>query len=215
MNTDIKFNFGIEIDEAINLRESSKTNLMRANFKLIDLGAVNMIGDSIFANPRLNLKEYKKCNNQEFQWQAWYSDGFVINQYEEDEAETERTFADIDFTRLVRIHWSSNFETETDNDDKRVIISLDWTTGLFSFYNGITPQEVKETVLDASEFMKAEEKKLILKMVKRVSQTASLNPNAPVEVTLYNRYLLGYETAEKKVIICIEPNGYVHLWHNQ
>jgi hypothetical protein len=59
------------------------------------------------------------------------------------------------------------------------------------------------------------DKKLILFRRKRETFSAGVNGKKDLEMTgdqiVYIRYYLGYETADRKVLICIYPNGDVGI----
>lgn len=201
-------NFGQDIDDAIRVRESSKYNLSVAKMKLLELGAKTFSGGELVASlPNLDVEEYLRCNYQEFQWEAVMRDGSVLKQFQGDK---QHHFGHIDQKELVELRWVSNFTTDTSNQEKRVVVALNWTTGKFTFTNGLALGEVRN-VSDAG--FPEGERKLILKMVKRESTGVSFQDGDASEVTRYNRYILGWEAGDQKVILCVEPNGYTHLWH--
>lgn len=209
-NKPINYNFGLDIDELIRVRETSKYNLIQSKMTLLESGAKTITNGELSALPSLNKEEYIKCSNQEFYWEAEYKDGSILKQFE---GTKQHHYGNIDFDKLKVIKWVSNFIVETSNVDKRIIISLDWESGSWSFYNGLVPQEVKNLLWDNNEFLVNDNKKLILKMVKRESQSVGFPSNTISETTRYYRYILGWESKNKKIVLCIEPNGYTHLWH--
>jgi hypothetical protein len=171
------------------------------------LGAKTFTNGELSALPNLDVEKYEKCRNQEFVWEAEYDDGSVLKQFD---GAKQHHYGNIEQEKLKLIRWVSLFVVDTSNVDKRVIVSLDWKTGLWSFYNGIVSQELRAMVANGFSLDKP---KLILKMVKRESAGVGF-PGAVVnEITRYNRYILGWEAGGNKVILCTEPNGYTHLWH--
>lgn len=209
-NIPSKHNFGEDIDNLIRIRENARYNFAKSKSELIDLGAKTYSNGVLTALPNLDVAKYEKCKYQEFCWEAEYTDGTVIKQFQGDK---EHHFGDIDPLLLSTISWVSNFASDTSNLEKRVIVTLDWKTGKFIFMNGLALGEVRN-VSDAGFPNIEGEKKLILKMVKRESSGVSSGTDTISEMTRYYRYLLGWEFGEEKIILCIEPNGYTHLWHN-
>lgn len=209
-NIPSKHNFGENIDHLIRVRENARYNFAKSRLELIDLGAKTYSNGELMALPNLDLKKYEACKFQEFCWEAKYNDGTEIKQFQ---GSLEHHFGDLDQQRLSTISWISNFTSDTSNVEKRVIVTLDFKTGKFIFMNGLALGEVRN-VSDAGFPVGIEgEKKLILKMVKRESSGVSSGADAVSEITRYYRYLLGWEFGAEKIILCVEPNGYTHLWH--
>ena len=123
-----------------------------------------------------------------------------------------------DLENLRTIKLISNFNWPTDNEVKRVIISLDIKTGEFSFLNGFASQELRAKLSKPIEG----EKKLILFTRKRNSSNAgSLNSDDPMiqkfenESYFYNRFILGYEVSGKgKMAIMVLPNGNIEEFNS-
>ena len=205
----IDYNFGLDVDDMIRLRETSKFNLTSAKMALLNAGVKTITDGILQALPNLDVEKYEKCNFQEFSWEAEYEDGSVLKQFE---GAKQHHYGNIEQDKLKTLRWVSHFVVETSNEDKRVIVTLDWKTGLWSFYNGLVLQEVKAAV--AEGFPAGITPKLILKMVKRESSGVGFPGAAVSEVTRYNRYILGWEAGDTKVLLCVEPNGYIHFWHD-
>lgn len=160
----------------------------------------------------LNIGDYRRCKNQEFYWEAEYLDGTLIKQFEGD---VENHLGNIDQTQLKLIRWVSNFTWGTDNKEKRVIVTLDWATGMFDFQNGLVPQEVRAALMLGFKMVEKDvAAHLILKMRKMVSGEAGVDSGKVTptgRMWLYNRFILGWEVRDTKLAVCIEPNGYINL----
>lgn len=199
-------NFGLEVDDMIKRKEEAKLTLMRSKLVLLDMGVKALVDGQLIHLPNLDVEAYKKCANQEFAWEAEYLDGSVLKQFGDGK---QHHYGNIDQAQLKEIRWVSNFSDDTSNADKRVILTLDWKTGTFSLLNGFVMQDIRALFGEGQEG----DKKLILKMVKRQSVSVDIQTQVQGEALFYNRYLLGWEVADTKRLLCIEPNGYVHLWH--
>lgn len=145
---------------------------------------------------------------QDFEWKAIYEDGTELDQY----GDEEHHFGDIDQTRLAKVLFIGNFEIDTSNIEKRPIVTLDFKTGLFDFWN-CGPMEVRGKLVNPCPG----EKKLI--MFRRVRETFAAGAGGKtkgIELTgdkiVYIRYYLGYETKDgRKAIVCIYPNSDVGI----
>jgi hypothetical protein len=208
-NAELNRDFGKDVDSLISIKQKAKYDLVSATTKLMEMGTVVISGNKIVCSPRLSIKDYVKCNHQEYAWEAEYEDGTIIAQFQ---GEEQHHFGHIDQEKLSKFRWISNFECSTSNLDKRAIVELDFKTGKFSFLNGFAPQEIRALTDDI--YPRDEKAKLIMKMVKRQSNVVSFPDNTISETYRYNRYLIGWETKSKKVLLCIEPSGFVHLWYN-
>lgn len=197
-----KHNYGQLVDTLLQIKMRSRMDLTRSNIDLLELGAKTFTQDGVSCLPNLDLEKYLACNYQEFVWEAEYQDGTILKQFQGDR---QHHFGHIDQDKLKFLRWVSLFTVDTSNADKRVIVTLDWETGKFSFYNGLVGQETR-TIGDKG--FSGEKPKLVLKMVKRESSTVGIDSSSGGEVVRFNRYLLGYEGA----MICVEPNGNIHLW---
>lgn len=200
-------NFGQVVDMLIQIKERSRMDFTKSKIDLLELGVKTYVGDELHCLSNLDVAKYEACSHQEFGWEAEYKDGTVLKQFQ---GEKQHHFGHIDQEKLSILRWVSHFNTETSNEDKRVIVSLDWETGKFSFFNGFASQAAR--AMGDNCFRGDGEPKLILKMVKRVSHAVGINDGVTAEIMHYKRYILGYQTGDDKRIICIEPNGRVHLW---
>lgn len=201
------FDFGVEIDNTIKVREAGRYNFERAKMRLLELGAKNVVDGQLISAPGLDVEAYEASQQLEFTWEAEHLGGALIRQFQ---GKKQHHFGDIDQSKLLTIRWISNFSVDTSNADKRAIVSLDFKTGKFTFHNGFVPQFVRNV---ADEGFVGQNPKLILKFIRRSSVGVSFKEGQVVEETRYNRFLLGWETDAKKVVLCIEPNGYIHTWN--
>lgn len=203
-------NFGLEIDSLIKIKEEAKLSLVRSKMLLLDAGAKTLIGETLIHLPNLDVEKYKKCRNQEFSWEVEYREGLTLKQFD---GKKEYHYGSISQSALKKIKFVSNFTEETSNLEKRVVLTLDWVTGTWNLLNGFASKDVR--ALFDIPFPEGANPKLILKAVNRASATVDIQAETQADVVLYNRYLLGWEDVKlnKKVLFCIEPNGYVHLWH--
>lgn len=208
-------NFGLCVDEFVSGLEKAKYELRKNRIGLLDHGVKIVDANGyVMSSPGLDVMRYMRCGGQEFAWEAEYADGSVVRQFEEEGA--QHHFGDIDQTRLRFFRWVSNFVTETDNVEKRAIVTLDFKSQTWAFLNAFVKQETRgEIPVIPPGFVP----KLIMKMVKRQSAGAGVG-DADAERYLYNRYIVGFEAAESspvpgKVLLCVEPNGYVHFWHDK
>jgi hypothetical protein len=202
--------FGKEIDSLLQTKQTAKMNLATSTMELLQMGVKTIKGGTMSALPGLNVDEFNRCGQQEFSWESEDNHGKVLPQFQ---GAKQNHFGDIDQSKLSKFRWVSNFYCETDNTDKRAIIELDFLTGKFNFMNGFVPQEVRAKVDDI--FPAGESPKLILKVIKRESSAVSFPEGTVSETYKYNRYLIGWETKSRKVILCVEPNGFVHFWYNK
>jgi hypothetical protein len=212
MNKDINKN----IDALLQKRQTGVFDYTDSTQKLIELGVKignKSTGDlTIPANFGPYLDKYN-TSNLEFEWTAKYTDGTILNQFEGDQ---EHNFSHIDQSKLAHIEFVSNFNWPTDNVEKRIIVRLNWTTGLFEIINGFASQDVKSKVC-MEGFIG--EKKLILFTRKRISRAqgkisekfADLIPMMD-EIFYYNCFVLGYESTETKKVVIIRPNGIIELF---
>lgn len=209
---DLNRNYGVDIDNHIKVRDRAKLDLSQSRTGLINMGAQLVIGDQLFCTPSMDMRKFFACNNQEFSWEAEYEDGTLLKQFSGKE---QLHYGNIDQSKLKEIRWVSNFDYETANTEKRVIISLNFKTGVFTFTNGFAPQEIRG--ISFQEFKAGFVPKLVLKMIKRTSTSVGFIDGNVEEVMYYNRFLLGWESAQgsayvEKKVLCIEPNGFVHSW---
>ena len=146
----------------------------------------------------------------DFEWKAIYEDGTELDQY----GEKQSHFGSIDQSKLVKIQYISNFEISTQNPEKRLIVTLDFKSGVFDFWN-CGSQGVRAELLKPCEG----KKKLILFKRRREDFTVGvskekLEVRPTGERFTYTRYYLGYEAEGRKVIVCLYPNGEVGIENN-
>lgn len=201
-------NYGNDIDDFIKIRSTAKIDLIKSQAALLNAGVKSVKDGMLNYLPGLDVEAFVNCNNQEFFWEAEMKDGKIIRQFE---GKKQNHYGNIDQSQLKFFRWISNFDYETSNEEKRIIVSLNFGEGTFEFTNGYVPQEIRGAVINGYSKSPCSPK-LIMKMIKRVSNTLSY-PNGEVdEIYYYNRYLLGWEEGSNKIILCVEPNGFVHLW---
>ncbi len=210
-------NINKQIDTLLQKRQQGMLDYSNSTHELVELGVKigNKIdGDLTIPSSFQPYLDKYNVSNLEFEWEAEYNDGSKIKQFEGDE---EHNFSHIDQAKLKNIAFVSNFNWPTDNIEKRIIVRLNWITGMFELMNGFASQEVKNRIcLEEIEG----EKKLILFTRKRMSsaqgyigeKNANLIPMME-EVFYYNNFILGYEVSGvgKKVVI-IRPNGIIELF---
>lgn len=208
-----------KIDELLQIRQNGIFNYSKATRELINLGVkIGRKSDgalTIPSNFQPFLDRYN-VSNLEFEWLAEYKDGTKLAQYE---GEKSNHFGHIDQTKLKSLAFISNFNWQTDNQEKRVIVKLNWETGLFEFMNGFASQDVVEY---ACTNPLAGDRQLIMFIRKQYGFTAGdikddykeFIPNFD-EFFYYNRFVLGYKIpgGEKKVLI-IEPTGNINIFQN-
>jgi len=201
-------NYGLDVDELIKIRDDAKIKIIRSKMALLNMG-VKSVKDGVMSYlPGLDIYKFEKCDNKEFYWEAVYKDGNIIKQFD---GKKQNHYGNIDQSKLKLFRWISNFNDETDNKEKRVVVTLDFETGLFDFLNGYVPQEIRGELING--FDAGSSPKLILKVIPRTLITVSYPEGGTDEVYFYNRYLIGYEAGSKKVVLCIEPNGFIHFFN--
>lgn len=204
------------IDELIKTREEAKVNLARSTRELFIRGVKigrNSTGEiSLPASFDKYLDKYERSNS-EFEWEAEYFDGTILKQYDK----TEKCYKDIDQSKLKSISYISNFVYPTDNREKRIVITLDFERGAFTFMNGFCPQEIK---WELEKEFKPKEKTLHLLARKRnsfsigqINVEEELRPWIDIkdEYYMYNRYILGIRSPEGDKIISISPIGDISM----
>jgi hypothetical protein len=144
---------------------------------------------------------------EDWEWKAIYTDGQELDQY----GDKESHYGDIDQSRLDKIMLISNFDIDTSNQEKRMIITLNFKSGTFEFLN-CGPMEVR----DKLTVEVPGEKKLIFFTRRRKDFTAGVDKDSKMleptgEEIAYNRSYLGYECGDKKVVIIAYPNGEVEI----
>lgn len=209
----LNYDFGKDVDSLIRIKDRAKIDLVKSKIALLELG-VKTEKDGVLSHlPGLNISKYSENQNQEFGWEAEYKDGSVVRQFE---GKRQNHYGNIDQSKLKIFRWISNFDWATDSADKRVVVSLNFETGVFEFLNGSCPQEVRAETYQG--FPGMVNPRLVMKIIKRTSVSQSYPEGKVDEVMYYNRYLIGYESTpesptKSKKILCVEPNGSVHFWH--
>jgi hypothetical protein len=206
----ISRDYGQDVDAFIRVRDTAKMDLVKSRMFLLNAGVKTVKEGQLNYLPGLDVNKFIECANQEFYWEAEMKDGRIIKQFE---GKRQNHYNNIDQAQLKIFRWVSNFLYETSNLEKRVIVSLNFETGIFDFINGFVPQEIRAAVING--FIKLDFKtnpKLIMKLIRRTSTSLSYPDGAVDEVCYYTRYLIGWEFNGEKQILCIEPNGFVHLW---
>jgi len=210
-------NINEKIDNLLKIRQDAMFNYARSTNDLIDLGVkIKNKEDENITLPASFSKYLEKYNisNLEFEWEVKYKDGSVLRQFEGTE---QRNFSHIDQERLASISFISNFDWPSEaGQDPRIIVRLNWETGLFEFQNGFASQDVRATAcMNPLEG----EKKLILFSRKRFSSSnGEINDQYKEffpfedEVFYYNRFILGYETKSGTKALIIDPNGNIAIF---
>lgn len=193
---------------------AATSELIQMGVKINDLSTGQI---TLPANYAQFLHKYER-SNLEFEWRVTHTDGSKLEQFDELE---EHHFGHIQLDRLKLIQFISNFAWPTDNLEKRVVITLDFSTGLFDFMNGFASQEVRAALCEGPQ---PGIKKLILFARKRHSSTVGSVPeslqefiaNLNNEQLFYNRFVLGYELPDgTRRGVIISPNGQIELWNGK
>jgi len=204
-----KIDIGKFIDQKINERLNAQNTfnhtsieLMKAGVKFGTLSEDKVPTFEITKNYLPNFLNHL----EEYEWDVSYSNGDYLRQYD---IAGESHYGNIDQKKLKKIHLVSTFEGENDNQDRRVIATLDWEQGKIDVLNGIMSIEDRNTL---GTFSVLGEKKLILFKRVRFGHTIdSIAKEETGEVYMYKRYYCGFETKDKKIIVCLYPNGEVKI----
>jgi len=202
-------NVNTKIDQLLQIRQDANYNYTKATNELIEMGVkIGKKADGRLALPSSFQPYIDKYNisNSEFEWEVEYIDGKILKQFE---GSLQHNFSHIEQSKIKTVSYISNFLWPTDNKEKRVIVRLNWDTGLFDLMNGFAPQNVKsEICIDKDQCIK----KLILFQRKRFSSINGMF-NGEGDFFFYNRFVLGYETTEKnKRVVIIDPTGIIKLF---
>jgi len=210
-------NINKKIDELLQIRQDAMVNYARSTSSLIDLGVKikNKETDdtTLPASFEPFLDKYN-ISNLEFEWEVRYKDGSVLRQFE---GTDERKFSQINLEKIESVSFISNFNWPSEaGTDPRIIVTLDWETGLFTFRNGFASQDVRAVAcMNPLEG----EKKLILFAKKRFSSSSGeINDQYREffpfedEIFYYNRFILGYETNSGIKALIISPNGNIDIF---
>ncbi len=203
-----------KIDQFLLMRKEASAQMEKAIAGLYEMGVrfyqASEDGGAPEVTAAQNLIPRYEVTLQDFEWKAIYDDGGELDQY----GNQENHFGDIDQSRLAKIMFIGNFEIDTSNIEKRPVITMDFKTGLFEFLN-CGPMDVRGKLTRPC----VGDKKLILFRRKRETFSAGVNGKKDLEMTgdqiVYIRYYLGYETSDRKVLICIYPNGDVGIEENK
>ena len=205
------------IDALLKIRQEGMYNYSKCTRELIDMGV--KIGHKNTGDLTIPgvfepyLEKYNK-SNMEFEWEVMDKDGTILKQFDGD---IQHSFKDIKLDSMQSIAFISNFNWPTDNKEHRVIVRLNWETGLFELMNGFAPAEVREELCSKAPIGI---KKLILFTRKRFSSTyGEVNEKYPEffpmkdEFLYYNRFVIGYEVEGgwNKIAI-IDPTGIISLF---
>jgi len=206
-------NVNEQIDNFLKIRKVSVENLEGAIEGLYEMG-VRFFTPSEDGIPEIsaaqNLLPRYEATLEDFEWKAIYNDGTELDQ----NGEVESHYGNIDQEKLDKILLISNFDINTSNQEKRLVVTLNFKDGTFDFLN-CGPMEVRGK-LTTPCFGK---KKLIYFKRKRESFTAGVDTKSKLltptgEKITYQRYYLGYESPDKKVLVCLYPNGLVAIEDN-
>lgn len=200
-----------KIDTFLAMRKQATEMIEKAVTGLYEMGVrfyqASEEGGAPEVSAAQNLLPRYEATLQDFEWKAIYEDGTDLDQY----GEEEHHFGDIDQSQLAKVLFIGNFEIDTSNIEKRPIVTLDLKTGLFEFWN-CGPMDVRGKLANPCPG----DKKLIL--FRRVRETFAAGAGGKtkgIEITgdkiVYIRYYLGFETTNRKVLICIYPNGDVGI----
>lgn len=201
-----KDELGKIVDQHIRERVEAMKQLLKAEKELgklgVKIGNVNEDGLPEFEVGPNYLPQFA-YHLEEYEWEAIYKDKTSLRQHD---IGGDHHYGNIDQEKLKEIRYISNFYGENDNQERRVIATLNWISGKFDLLNAtISPEDRAKT----DEQAEADKKKLILFKRVRFGQTMEIGERIKPtpEVYFYKRYFLGYETKDKKFIICLFPNG--------
>jgi len=214
--TEKKEDIGKIVDKYIKQRVSALNQLIKAENELAKLGVkFGVLDENGIPSFELgdNYLPTFLYHLQEYEWEAVYKDGTILRQYGVD---GEHHFGDIDQENLKEIRYISNFEYPTDNKEKRIILTLDWETGKFDLLNGLLKPADDRAKL--SREVKGKKKLILFRRIRYGQMLGTTNaegnlvtPFPTDEIYFYKRYYLGYETKDRKILICLYPNGEVRV----
>lgn len=207
------------IDDLLRRRQEGMFNYSNATKGLLGMGVkIGKAGTGEITVPDSYQPFLDKFNisNLEFEWLVTYIDGTVLRQFEGDK---QHSFKDIDLGRIKSVEYVSNFIWQTDMAEKRIIVRLNWETGMFEFTNGFASQEVRAK---CCVMPLPGDKKLILFARKRMSSAVGESRNELKEFVsmmdeffFYNRFILGYQVSSGETMaVIIEPNGDIKMFEN-
>lgn len=203
------------IDELLQKRMQGYYDFVRSTEELVDLGVKIGQGENLELPKSFQkyLDQYE-ISNLEFEWEVEYTDGTTLKQFQGGQ---EHNFKHIDLSKLKSVAYISNFDWPTDMKETRIIVRLNWQTGLFEFMNGFAPQDVR-AVCCMNPL--PGDKKLIMFARKNNSGVAgqvtadSALSSMMGQYFIYNRFVLGYEVDGNKKAVMIYPNGEMRLFND-
>jgi len=200
-----------QIDECLQTRRKALYDLEKSIEKLYEMGVRFFTPNEEDGMPEIsaaqNLLPRYEQTLEDFEWKAIYNDETELDE----NGEKQSHYGDIDQSKLEKIILISNFEIDTSNTEKRLIITMNFKDGIFEFLN-CGPMEVRGKLTTPC----IDPKKLILFKRRRRDFTAGVDVKSKLltptgEEFTYTRYYLGFETSDKKVVICAYPNGDVQI----
>lgn len=201
-----KDNLGRDVDNLITKRVQALDTVIKAEKELANHGVKfgTLVNDGL---PEIEVsKNYLPqftYHLEEYEWEAEYHDGKILRQYD---ISGQHHYGQIDQANLKSIRYVSNFNGENDNEERRIILTLDWKYGTFKLHNMVMDPEHRARLLAA----RCEEpKRLILFKRIRFGQMMEIGDRCTPtpEVYFYKRYFLGYEVPGTKIMACLLPNG--------
>ena len=202
---------GKRVNELISGRADSLNKIINAEKELTKLGVkFGQIGDDGVPTFEVGSNYLPQFLHHldEFEWEAVYDNGQVLRKHD---INGENHYGNIRQEALKRLKLASNFEMDTDNQERRVIVTLDWKTGKIEVLNGLLDIEDRNELANIEE---TGQKKLILFKRVRFGQAMDVSgekPRPTGEVYFYKRSYIGYETENKKVLLCLYPDGKIAL----
>lgn len=199
------------VNELINGRSDNLNKIINAEKELAKLGVkFGQVGDDGVPTFEVSSNYLPQFLHhlEEYEWEVLYQDGSILRQHD---INGDNHYGNIKQEAIKRVRLISNFEISTDNQERRVIITLDWETGKFDILNGQMDIDDRNTVAITEE---SGQKKLILFKRVRFGQTMNIAGEKPIptgEVYFYKRNYIGYETNNKKILLCLYPDGRVGI----
>ncbi len=206
-------NINKKLDRLLRQRRRAIQDLESATEGIFDMG-VRIFEPTPEGVPNIiagqNLIPRYEVTLEDYEWQVEFEDGEVMDQYEKGEQHHFGDIMDKD-KEIKQVRYISNFETHSQAEEKRIIVTLNFDDGTFKFWNAGGP-DIKHELSKPIEG----EKKLIL--FKRRRETVAVQANSTGmkmadkgQKTLYTRYYLGFETDDEKRIVCCYPNGEIRI----
>lgn len=127
---------GKVVNELISGRAESLNKIINAEKELSRLGVkFGQVGDDgvpMFEVGSNYLPQFSH-HLEEYEWEVIYKDGSILRQHD---INGDNHYGNIKQEAIKRVRLVSNFEMSTDNQERRVIATLDWETGKFDLLNG-------------------------------------------------------------------------------